>query len=246
MSLRVRRLLGVILLGVMIGGTVGGLPAAAHTEVEVEPAVGGAVNAMVTFSSEAEWDRAGISAVAVTLPAGIAPTDVTLASGPAGWTLTPGPDSYTVTGPPLPTSRDAKHAVSVRQLPNTPTLVFKVLVTYSDGHVDRWIEVPSAANPKPDNPAPVATLKAPPGGFQTAPPAAASSAPPEASAAASASTGNPVASNGPATNPLGNDVIPSDDGSPWPWIALTGLAVLIAGGALVVWRRRAARASGAR
>jgi hypothetical protein len=39
-----------------------------------------------------------------------------------------------------------------------------VLQTYTDGRVDRWIEVPSAANAKPEFPAPVVTLAAPPGG----------------------------------------------------------------------------------
>src|SRR5689334_11398561 len=118
-GMRRGRLTAGVLAGVFAGALLGALPAAAHTEVVVEPAVGGAANASVTFNAEAEWDKAGIVSVKVSLPAGIAPADVTYASGPTGWALAPDADGFVVTGPALPTGRSAKYAVKVRQLPST-------------------------------------------------------------------------------------------------------------------------------
>ncbi len=47
--------------------------------------------------------------------------------------------------------------VSLGPLPKTDSLVFKVLQTYSDGSVARWIEEPSGTT-EPEHPAPVLTL----------------------------------------------------------------------------------------
>jgi uncharacterized protein YcnI len=41
---------------------------------------------------------------------------------------------------------------------NTTSVAFKVLQTYSDGNVVRWIETPVAGQPEPDNPTPILTL----------------------------------------------------------------------------------------
>jgi hypothetical protein len=129
-------------------------PAYAHTEVEIEPARAGATNALVTITAEAENDSAGITSVQVFLPEGIAPADVTLVSRPSGWRMATDADSYTISGRALSVGTDARHRVRVRRLPTDPIIYFKVLVTYSDDRVDRWIELPSAANPTPENPAP--------------------------------------------------------------------------------------------
>ncbi|ATO14717.1 hypothetical protein CO540_13480 [Micromonospora sp. WMMA2032] len=64
--------------------------------------------------------------------------------------------------------------VSMGPLPQVDTMVFKVLQTYSDGNVSRWIEEPTPGAEEPENPAPVLTL------------AAAASASPGASAPAAA------------------------------------------------------------
>lgn len=48
--------------------------------------------------------------------------------------------------------------VSMGPLPQTDQMVFKVLQTYSDGNVQRWIEEPQAGGEEPDHPAPVLTL----------------------------------------------------------------------------------------
>src|SRR5574342_1400402 len=95
-------------VGRLVAVAAGGLAALlmagvaqAHTEVEVEPAVAGAANAVVTFAAEAESPSSGIASVRVVLPAGahpdgIPPAEVTLVSAPTGWTLRPTADGYVV------------------------------------------------------------------------------------------------------------------------------------------------------
>jgi periplasmic copper chaperone A len=88
--------------------------------------------------------------------------------------------------------------LSLGPLPKTNQVVFKVLQTYSDGKVVRWIEESQPGQPEPDNPAPVLKL-VPPGSGATAggsddgaaapPPASAPSAGPAAAPAASDSDG---------------------------------------------------------
>ena len=48
--------------------------------------------------------------------------------------------------------------VSMGPLPQVDTMVFKVLQTYSDGNVSRWIEEPTPGAEEPENPAPVLKL----------------------------------------------------------------------------------------
>ncbi|MGC3860009.1 YcnI family protein [Micromonospora chersina] len=50
--------------------------------------------------------------------------------------------------------------VSMGPLPPTDRMVFKVLQTYSDGNISRWIEEPTPGGEEPENPAPVLTLTA--------------------------------------------------------------------------------------
>lgn len=94
----VLRLLTVAVVGASI--PIIGRPASAHTEVEVEPARAGATNA-VTLTAEAESGTAGVTAIEVFLPVGIAPRDVTLVTAPRGWHLSTASESYRVSGPPL-------------------------------------------------------------------------------------------------------------------------------------------------
>lgn len=195
----------------------------AHVEVEAEPAVAGSANAVITFSAEAESDSAGITSVRIVLPAGIAPADVTLAKAPSGWRLAPGTDGYTVAGTALKTGADAVHSITVAALPSATTLVFKALVTYSDGSVDRWIEEPTSSGAEPDNPAPVLTLSPAPKPSAT-PAAVVTSAP------------APVATE--TTAPAASATTDDSDGvSPLWWVGL-GLIVVLAAGAIIVLRRR--------
>ena len=48
----------------------------------------------------------------------------------------------------------------MKALPNVPQVTFKVVQTYSDGEVVRWIERPGPDGREPDNPAPVVKLTA--------------------------------------------------------------------------------------
>ena len=80
---------------------------------------------------------------------------MSLASGPAGWALTPTADGYDVTGPPLAPGTDVEFGITIEQLPADATvLVFKTLVRYTDGAEDAWIEEPTADNPEPAEPGP--------------------------------------------------------------------------------------------
>lgn len=116
-------------------------PAAAHAEVEAEGARALDRNVPLTFTAESESGSAGISKLEVILPDGITPEDITYKEGPEGWKLVPTGRGYTVSGPKLAVGEDAEYVVTVRQLPDARTLAFKTLQTYSDGTVDRWIEL---------------------------------------------------------------------------------------------------------
>jgi uncharacterized protein YcnI len=186
-------------------------PAAAHVEVSADKAQAGATEVTVSFSAESESPTLGIVSLQVSLPAGIAPTDVTLGSGPTGWTLTPQPDGYTVAGPALPAGEDAKYQVKIARLPADATsLAFKTLQTYSDGRVDRWIEIPQGGA-EPENPAPVLTLA----------PAAPATPTPTATTVAAA----PAADSG---------------SSVWVWLAIGAVVLIALVGLGLWWRRRRA------
>jgi Domain of unkown function (DUF1775) len=136
-------------------------PAWAHVEVSADKPQAGATNVTVTFTSEAESGSAGIMAEQITLPAGITPNQVRLATGPAGWVLTPEASGFKVGGPALPVGTDAVFSVVIAQLPATATeLIFKVIETYSDGMIVRWIDETQPGQPEPDHPAPILRLAA--------------------------------------------------------------------------------------
>jgi hypothetical protein len=215
-------------LGLGIGACVlVAAPAYAHTEVEIEPARAGAANARVTITAEAESNDAGIRAVQVFLPDGIAPADVTLMSAPSGWKLTTGAGNYTVAGRALPVGTDARHRIRVRQLPTDPVIYFKVLVTYSDGQIDRWIELPSGANPDPDNPAPSVKLA---GGVSRTP------TPPPTTAPAPTTASSPTAA-AVSRSPASADASGGGNGL-LIGVIVAALAVAAATGFILLRRRR--------
>ncbi|MFI7068897.1 DUF1775 domain-containing protein [Micromonospora sediminicola] len=206
-------------------------PAWAHTDVTVSPARAGASNAVVTVNAEAESDSAGITSVQVFLPDGITASDVTLIKGPKGWKLSSSAaGSYTVAGPAVPVGEDAEHQVRVRQLPDAPQVSFKILQKYSDGRVDRWIEVPSSANPEPANPAPTVKLVAAAPASAAATPTAAS---PSAAAAPSAATDAPVTAL-PASSAEGD----GNNGRLWIGVGAAVAVLAAVGAALYAWQRR--------
>jgi hypothetical protein len=198
-------------------------PAWAHTEIEIDNPQGGATNVTMTVNAEAENDSAGIRSVQMQLPAGITPAQVTLSSGPAGWTLAPDATGFTVSGAPLPVKTDAKFVVKLAQLPPAGgILTFKTLVTYTDGKVDRWVEEPTTDNPSPKEPAPQVSVKP---GVVVAPPSGTPSPTAPATTTAASAAATPKSSD--------------STGTVWLIVvALVVLAALVAGGLL--WRRRGA------
>jgi hypothetical protein len=136
------------------------VPAFAHAQASLDNAHAGATNVTLRLNAEAESTTAGIKSLDVTLPSGIAPDQVSLASAPQGWTFTRTAQGFTVSGTALPTGTDATTSLRIAALPGAPTLLaFKTLVTYADGKVDRWIEAPSSAVPTPPNPAATVSLE---------------------------------------------------------------------------------------
>ncbi|MFE1317535.1 DUF1775 domain-containing protein [Kitasatospora phosalacinea] len=228
-------------LGLVLGAAGA---AAAHVEVDSPTAQALAVDARVAFSAEGESSTAGIADVKVVLPGGLAPTDVTLVAAPDGWALTPTADGYAVAGPALAPGAAAEWTVQLRQLPDTDSLVFKTLVDYSDGHTDRWIELPQNGS-KPEHPAPTLALRpAAPGA--TPLPAASASASASAAAPTSAPASAPAsasASASPSAVPSVAAAAPKDDADGTGTTAvvlgsIAGVAVLGTLIALVLRRRK--------
>jgi hypothetical protein len=153
--------MSILLAGVAVvwGGLA--LPALAHVEVEAQPGSPGATDATLKVTAAAESSTAGITKVDVTADPAIPADQITLISGPSGWTVTPGSQGgFAIGGPALAKGEDAVVSLRVKQLPSAPQVVFKVLETYSDGDVERWIELPGPDGKEPDKPAPIVKLSA--------------------------------------------------------------------------------------
>ncbi|MFF3851119.1 DUF1775 domain-containing protein [Streptomyces sp. NPDC002328] len=210
------------------------VPAAAHVEVTSDTAQALAQNVQLTFTAESESATAGITQLRVVLPKGIAPTDVVYGEGPKGWTFAPTSDGYAVKGPAVKVGGDAEHSVVVRQLPDAKELVFKTLQTYSDGKVDRWIELGESGGDGHGhgNEAPVLKLKAAAPGAQSEAPTPTA---PETSAAPAASP-TPTADE---ASPQAAATEKDDDGglSAGAWTGIVA-AILVAVAAVVFLVRR--------
>jgi hypothetical protein len=134
-------------------------PALAHVDVSADKTVAGATDVTISFSVEAERGDAGITVVEVVLPAGLPAAAVTAGELPPGWVMTTTAAGIKVAGAALAAGKDADFSLKVARLPtDQPQLVLKTLVTYSDGAVDRWIEIPVAGQPEPPHPAPIIEL----------------------------------------------------------------------------------------
>ncbi|MFF1420796.1 DUF1775 domain-containing protein [Streptomyces sp. NPDC058280] len=211
-------------------------PASAHVEVEAEgdSAVALAENVTLAFNAETESDKAGITKLEVVLPDGIAPSDVTYKEGPKGWKFAATSRGYTVAGPAVAGGEDAVYAVTVRQLPDAESLAFKTLQTYSDGRVDRWIELEEPAAGEHGSPAPMLELK----------PAAPGAKPVSPSPTAEPTTAAPStpAASEPASTPSPTEAgtASKEEGSSNPVLitALVVAVVALIGGGLWWFRRR--------
>ncbi|WP_210577139.1 DUF1775 domain-containing protein [Streptomyces sp. GESEQ-4] len=209
-------------------------PAAAHVEVESDNAQALAENVELAFVAESESATAGITELRVVLPKGIAPTDVTYGEGPKGWKFSATDDGYTVKGPAVKTGEDAEYSVVVRQLPDAKELAFKTLQTYSDGKIDRWIELSESSGGGHGNEAPVLELKAAAPGAKPVSPSPSESESPSVSPTPTAEETDI------SPSPQAADTEKDDDGglSAGAWTGIIA-AILVAAAAVVfVMRRR--------
>ncbi|QDY79631.1 DUF1775 domain-containing protein [Streptomyces qinzhouensis] len=232
-------------------------PAAAHAGVSASEPRALARNVTVTFTSEAESAKAGIAKLQIGLPEGLSPAAVRLTKAPKGWQFTHSPGGYTIAGPPLATGKDAVHSIAVQQLPDAKQLVFRVVETYGDGQVSRWIEEPGAGGTS-ENPAPVLKLKPKAPDAVKVPidpalvPTGTPSAAPKPSAPAGAPTataspfpsGVPTDGGGPTAVAVNKETAETgdDDNGYGPLIGGAAAAALLLAAGLVVYRRR--RSSG--
>lgn len=171
--------LGVVLTAVVTLVVGGGAVAVAHVTVHADEAVRGGA-AEITFRVPSESDTASTVSVQVAFPADTPIAKVAVLPQ-AGWT-------HQATKARLPAPVPAGHGQEVSEvvsrvewraagpdtavkpgeyqvfriaaspLPQADRLVFKVVQTYDDGQVQRWIEEPAANGPAPEHPAPVLTL----------------------------------------------------------------------------------------
>jgi uncharacterized protein YcnI len=154
------------------------VPASAHVTITPDAAVQGG-DATVAFQVPNEKDTANTTKLEVTLPAD-QPIASVAVKPIAGWTTAT--ETTKLATPIKSDSGDVTEAitkitwiadaaaaikpgqfqafeVSLGPLPNVDQIVFKVLQTYSDGAIVRWIDMPPAAGAaEPDHPAPVLKL----------------------------------------------------------------------------------------
>jgi periplasmic copper chaperone A len=117
-------------------------------------------------------------------------------------------------------------SLSADPLPDQPTtLVFKTLQVYSNGDVERWIDVPTQGQPEPEHPAPALLVVA-----------AASDPPASAPADGSATQMPGMTDNGGSST---SDSGSNGKGVAWVALGVSVVAALLAAAALVAARRRA-------
>ncbi|GIH14212.1 YcnI family copper-binding membrane protein [Rugosimonospora africana] len=175
-----RTLRGGLLIGAasLIGVLVSAGAAQAHVTIDPKQASQGGYT-RIAFRVPTESDTASTTKLDVNLPTDQPIASVSIEPVP-GWTGTlikkklPKPittDDGEVTEAVTEITWTATSAdtaikpgqfqefpVSLGPLPKTGSIAFKVLQTYSDGNIVRWIEVPTPGQAEPENPAPVLTL----------------------------------------------------------------------------------------
>jgi hypothetical protein len=155
------RRVSVLVFGIAMGIGALAAPAWAHVQVEAQPGAPGAVDAILKITAAGESTTAGVTKLEIVADPAIPADQVTLVERPTGWKTSAGSQGgFVVEGPALPTGQDAKVSVRVKQLPNAPQVVFKVLQSYGDGKIDRWIALPGPDGKEPEFPAPIVKLTA--------------------------------------------------------------------------------------
>jgi uncharacterized protein YcnI len=166
--------------GVAIG--VLGFAGAAFAHVTVNPTSAPAsAFTVITFRVPTESPTASTTKVDLNLPFQTQPTAVVDVQQVPGWTAvikqaklsTPikdddGNDVNSAVSEIIWTADTPQSAIQPGQfqqfpielgpLPTSGSMAFKVLQTYSNGNVVRWIDTPVAGQPEPDNPTPILTL----------------------------------------------------------------------------------------
>ncbi|SCE66363.1 YcnI family copper-binding membrane protein [Micromonospora chokoriensis] len=163
-------------------------PASAHVTVNPKEATQGGY-ARVAFRVPNESDTASTNKLEVVLPENAPVGSVSTMPVP-GWTVATekrkvdppievhgsqlteavSKITWTATGDAaVKPGQFQEFPVSMGPLPKVDTMVFKVLQTYSDGTISRWIDDPTPGGEEPEHPAPVLTLAAaaPQGGAAT-------------------------------------------------------------------------------
>jgi hypothetical protein len=209
-------------------------PAVAHTGFEPDEAAPGTI-VTVTLNAADERDAAAITKVELFLPENV---DVPVAdpAGPPGWganvldgsvvwegPASDGDQSFTVTFGPLPTELQR--------------LQFKVLQTYDNGEIDRWIEdhLPGA---EPEMPGPVIDLVE--GGPGTIPEATTTVSAPDPTVVIQQQTTTTEAA-GNETDDAGapGEADDDDDSSVLPIVVIVvGAVLVVAGAGLYLGARR--------
>ena len=240
LKLIIRRCAVVLAAGAAVLTGLAG-SAAAHVEVEVEPARALATGAVLTMNAEAESSTAGITGVRIQLPAGLLPADFTLVSGPAGWRASGAQQVLQVRGSALPVGRALRLTLRVRQLPAARQVVLKTVQSYSDGRQDSWIEVPAAGAPEPDAPAPVLRL-APAAAGATPLPRATPSTPAPTTAAPTTAAPTTAPSSA-APSPAGAQDDSGGSNVIWLFVG-AGIGAVLLGGVVLAARRVGRREAG--
>lgn len=151
-------------------------PAVAHVTISPPTAVKGS-DAVLSFNVANESDTATTTQVLLSFPPDH-PIAVALVEPIAGWTakvdtvkvdnpiqtdegpVTEAVSQVTWSGGKIEAGQFQAFSVSVGLPADTDSLVFKVLQTYSDGTIVRWIEEAPPGGAEPEHPAPVLTLTA--------------------------------------------------------------------------------------
>ncbi len=223
----------------------GSVPGAwSHTGFDPEEA---APSSVVALALNVSYERTdiGFTRVELYFPEGVA-IPVVETAPVAGWTLTAvgdlsAPTQLVWEGGPA--TDDVQFPLTIGPLPaDEGRLQFKILQTYEDGTIDRWIEEWPESTEEPDNPGPFLDLVVGGPGTVVEPttvPTTEASQPTTTTAAATTST---ASAEQPAESDAPDDT-DDDSGSGAPVVvALVVAAAVGAGGAYFILRRRAGRA----
>ena len=213
-------------------------PASAHTGFTPEEAGPGTV-VDVTLNAADERDAAIITSVELFWPDGLTLTALAPPAGPGTFTATMTPTGILWQGGSA--EGDQQFPITLGPLPAEPgRLQFKVLQTYDNGEVDRWIEDWPEGAAEPAMPGPVLVLA--PGGPGSVPPPTIATGDTTAAPTVVAETTTIAPAPPPVTEPPLPPVEASDGGAAPLLIAGVIIVGLIAGGAFFFSRRRSASA----